>query len=489
MTSINTSANTAERSWTALDAQLVKLGIPSVSEAVDTRYGPYIVNELKDNSLRLFDHNVKEEDVQLTLYADPALWCPYCQRMRMQLELKQIPYRIRTINMRSYGTKPDYYLDMVPSGLLPALGVKTPKGEQVLTESLDIMMFIENAFKDKNPLLPPRDSKMYETAMKLMRLEREMFSLWCGFLFRPSMNDAAKQNFERGLQAWSDALSNIAPNEPFLLGSKPSLVDLLAIPFFERFDFTCIYWKNMQIRKSFPKIHEWMAAMEAAVPAFSVSKADVYSTSKDIVPQYGKAYYASSLSPDGRNYQEVVDGWKDSWELPLPPLKDELDWVPIAETDDGLGMSHRIQAAQRVIKNHERLVRFALRAAKGSQRPRTVTAPLSDPNAIIRPENPQTEILLDSALKFLCSCLLNSELDRPQAALLPVELANAPKEVKEDVITCLAYFRDRIGVPRDLPFAAARVLRAWINGVCCSMFHDDKDAWLKFKAQTHVSRS
>jgi len=41
--------------------------------------------------------------VRVTLYRDHAAWCPYCQKVWMMLEEKQIPYKIECINMRSYG--------------------------------------------------------------------------------------------------------------------------------------------------------------------------------------------------------------------------------------------------------------------------------------------------------------------------------------------------------------------------------------------------
>jgi thiol-disulfide isomerase/thioredoxin len=43
--------------------------------------------------------------VRVTLYRDTAAWCPYCQKVWMMLEEKQIPYKIEKINMRSYGDK------------------------------------------------------------------------------------------------------------------------------------------------------------------------------------------------------------------------------------------------------------------------------------------------------------------------------------------------------------------------------------------------
>jgi hypothetical protein len=45
-------------------------------------------------------------------------------------------------------------------------------------------------------------------------------------------------------------------------------------------------------------------------------------------------------------------------------------------------------------------------------------------------------------------------------------LCNAVNSNKKDVngiITSLEYLRDRIGVPRDLPLASARYLRAYLN--------------------------
>lgn len=40
---------------------------------------------------------------------DHAAWCPYCQKVWIQLEEKQIPYEIEKINMRCYGDKPPAY--------------------------------------------------------------------------------------------------------------------------------------------------------------------------------------------------------------------------------------------------------------------------------------------------------------------------------------------------------------------------------------------
>ena len=37
------------------------------------------------------------------------------------MEEKQIPYKVEKVPMRSYGDKPKWFLDKVPSGLLPVI--------------------------------------------------------------------------------------------------------------------------------------------------------------------------------------------------------------------------------------------------------------------------------------------------------------------------------------------------------------------------------
>ena len=57
----------------------------------------------------------------------------------MMLEEKQILYRMEKINMRSYGDKPQRFLQKVPGGLLPVIELDG----RVVTESADIMFLLE----------------------------------------------------------------------------------------------------------------------------------------------------------------------------------------------------------------------------------------------------------------------------------------------------------------------------------------------------------
>jgi glutathione S-transferase len=66
-------------------------------------------------NIRLFD--APEGTIpEVVLYRDTAGWCPYCQKVWMQLEEKRIPYKVEKVNMRCYGEKPRSFMQLNPSG-------------------------------------------------------------------------------------------------------------------------------------------------------------------------------------------------------------------------------------------------------------------------------------------------------------------------------------------------------------------------------------
>jgi len=107
------------------------------------------------------------------------------------------------------------------------------------------------------------------------------------------------------------------------------------------------------------------------------------------------------------------------------------------------------------VSSLSKVSRFAARGGpQGSKNPRkSFGAELADPYA-----NPDDSIrpAVDQALRIVCQGLLSNELESLQGSLH--ELEN-----KREAAKGLAYLRDRIGVPRDLPLASARYMRAHLN--------------------------
>ena len=89
-----------------------------------------------------------------------------------------------------------------------------------------------------------------------------------------------------------------------------------------------------------------------------------------------------------------------------------------------------------------------------------MAAELSDPNAA-----PAEEALpvVDALLRHTTHALLDSEGDAGAAALSPDRLSGGIEP--RAAAASLGYLRDRISVPRDMSYPAARQLRAHLNGV------------------------
>lgn len=106
-----------------------------------------------------------EAAVQVTLYRDHHAWCPYCQKVWLWLEEKQIPYRIEKVTMFCYGQKERWYKQKVPSGMLPAVELKG----RLITESDDILLALEEEFG------PLEFSMGDRQVLPLRQLERILF--------------------------------------------------------------------------------------------------------------------------------------------------------------------------------------------------------------------------------------------------------------------------------------------------------------------------
>lgn len=76
------------------------------------------------------------EKPSVLLYRDTHAWCPFCERVWFALEEKQIPFETELIDLSN---KPQWYKDMVPTALVPAVKIE---GELVY-ESKDILLALE----------------------------------------------------------------------------------------------------------------------------------------------------------------------------------------------------------------------------------------------------------------------------------------------------------------------------------------------------------
>mmetsp|Transcript_1875 Transcript_1875/g.2893 ORF Transcript_1875/g.2893 Transcript_1875/m.2893 type:complete len:538 (-) Transcript_1875:616-2229(-) len=392
--------------------------------------------------------------IRVKFYRDHAAWCPYCHKVWLQLEEKQIPYTMEKVNMRCYGTKQASFTKKVPSGLLPVLEMDG----RIITESTVIMDILEREFPNNTPLMPAPGTPTRARADSLMRLERRLFGDWLGWLTSDWNNASNRSRFEATLDAVDQELS--AAGGPFFLGADLSLCDITFVPMLERIAASMSYYKGCFVRGSgrWPAIERWFNALEQR-PTYMGTKSDYYTHCHDLPPQLGSC----AMLPEGVAVAAHIDGEEpSSWRLPLSPLSATSLPEPYSLGDNPA--ADTCEAAAKVVKNHKALVRFALRGP-GKPGPQPVSAPLADPTAIPAEEYTAAAdmamrhvvhaMLVGVEAKQVSSAALQTSATQPAGAA--AQLMVAP------VIPAAEYLRDRVGVPRDMRFPAARQLRAHLN--------------------------
>eukprot|EP00546_Thalassionema_frauenfeldii_P010456 CAMPEP_0178914376 /NCGR_PEP_ID=MMETSP0786-20121207/11392_1 /TAXON_ID=186022 /ORGANISM="Thalassionema frauenfeldii, Strain CCMP 1798" /LENGTH=507 /DNA_ID=CAMNT_0020587279 /DNA_START=198 /DNA_END=1721 /DNA_ORIENTATION=- len=447
------------------------------------------------NKLRQFK---SEEDPQITLFRDHAGWCPYCQKTMLLVEEKEIPIKIDLVPMRSYGDKPREFLQKVPNGLLPAIEVNG----QVITESQVIMELLDKwhpPSEGYKAMLPvEEDRKGWARYDSLSRLERELFSWWCTLVFRPEggvmggmINNPFKkrQEMSEAMRGFLDCIGKVdkelkSTKGPWFFDEHdhPTMIDFIYVSHVERMLASVAFWKGLNLRDQkwkFDGLNSWLEAFEKR-ESYLAFKSDYFTHVMDIPPQYGPGF-DGGFEEDRTKFAKKITGRDGSWNLPLefddhlqplykgPPLPltvlKSMDIEPDSsgsyESADPIAMEKacRHMAAWKLAGNGANVARFAARGGpNGSTNPRkSFGAQLADPYA-----EPDKEIqpLVDSALRIVCACLLTpGEKEKLERELIAIVTDGDLDGVKSS----LAYLRDRVGVPRDLPLASARYLRAYLN--------------------------
>jgi glutathione S-transferase len=278
--------------------------------------------------LRLFGHT--EADVRVTLYRDNHGWCPYCQKIWLWLEEKQIPYRIEKVTMFCYGEKESWYKRKVPSGMLPAIELDG----RIITESDDILIALEKVFGNleygmTDPLVIP-----------LRQLERLLFRAWCNWLCRPA-NSAREEQYNReqfvSVVAMVETALGSTPGAYFL--DRFSTADVIFTPYVERMNASLYYYKGYSLREDNPRFAAWFDAIESR-ETYRGTQSDFHTHVHDLPPQMGGCW-------ENGEPQMLVNKAR----------VDHGDWDGLPDAMFPEPASARAEALYRTVKHHANLIR------------------------------------------------------------------------------------------------------------------------------------
>ncbi len=351
--------------------------------------------------LRLFNKN--KTDAKLIFYRDRHAWCPYCQKIWLWLEFKNIPYKIEKINMYCYGEKEKWYLKKVTSGKLPAIELNG----QIITESDDIIDFLEKEYGTLG-------SPIYSNKLaKIRKIERNIFRSWCEWLCRNNFfnfdNSLKKDNMIKNLEELEKILSYsisgfIDPVNLSLNKVYPGTGDIIFIPYLERINASLFYYKGYELRKEFPLINQWLTLLENE-NTYTGTQGDFHTHSHDLPPQMGGCF--KDINETQKNFSMLIDSGEGAGNLEINKEFNINYYAKIA-----LG---------RVIKHKHNIINV----------------------------NPCENNSFDYALRSALTYLIHDELNKPD----------------DNSSIGLRYLRDRISVPRDMPLLSARLLRKSLEKV------------------------
>lgn len=398
-------------------------------------------------NLRVFDKDASDAQ-KVTLYRDSASWCPYCQKVWVLLEEKQIPYTVKRINMNCYGDKPKEFLALQPNGCIPVVvmgGNVMGSSDEIIGILLKIPGSSPAVDRDLDPSDDPRSNILFS-------LDRQLGGAWLGWV----RGGGDSGRFTTLLQKVEDALS-ADTSGPYFLGDRFSVIDIMYTPYFERAVASLAYFKgfNIRDRSKYPAINAWLDALETR-PSIQASKSDYYTHAHDLPPQLG----GCNSETGGLDAREHIDG--GAWKFPLQNDLIEPDWGWISSA------KARRQAAERMIYNPEKIARFAARGAAPQGFP-PVWAELADPNAAPAVEwIPSIDLFFRHATALLLAGYAeaadsgdDTSPERAEAwESAQKSVASIPSSSRGQLAACLEYLQRRIGVPRDMSLPAARRLRA-----------------------------
>ncbi len=306
----------APLSWTELKA-LTNFSIDPINGATNAQ-----------SRLRLFGH--ADADVRVTLYRDHHAWCPYCQKVWLWLEEKQIPYRIEKVTMFCYGKKESWYKRKVPSGMLPAIELDG----RIITESDDILMALEHAF---GPLSLGMNNPR---VLSLRQLERVLFRAWCTWLCYPTRSpqdeQRAREQFISVVAKVEEALESTSG--PYFL-EEFSTADVVFTPYVERMNASLYYYKGYSLREDNPRLAAWFDVMEHR-STYRGTQSDFHTHAHDLPPQMGGCYENGTPQMQ-RNKAQVDHG----------------PWFGLPDVTYPEPESSRAEALHRVIKHRANIIR------------------------------------------------------------------------------------------------------------------------------------
>lgn len=182
--------------------------------------------------------------------------CPYAMRARLALHVSGVVHEHREVVLKH---KPAHMLTLSPKGTVPVLWLRGAAGQEVLEQSLDILLW---ALRQHDPLgwLPATEAAMAD-AMTLIAHNDGPFKQQLDRYKYPKRSGLESGQPDRDLAAtWLQSLDARLAVQGFLAGDHFGLADAAIAPFVRQYAHTDPVWFAAQ---PWTALAKWLADFEA----------------------------------------------------------------------------------------------------------------------------------------------------------------------------------------------------------------------------------
>lgn len=196
--------------------------------------------------------------------------CPFVQRSQVMLREKGIDFDVDYIDLSN---KPQWFLELSPTGKVPTLEVTTDDGETVvLFESLVINEYLEEAAGGE-PMLP---SDPLARAHARAWIEFSTTLLQNGFALTAAKDEEALAEVLEKVHAGLDRLERELGDGPFFLGASMSMVDAAFVPALQRLKYVDEVDPRLELFGDHrPRLTAWWSALAARPSVGASAPADL----------------------------------------------------------------------------------------------------------------------------------------------------------------------------------------------------------------------
>uniref|UniRef100_A0A1B6EAL0 Glutathione transferase n=2 Tax=Clastoptera arizonana TaxID=38151 RepID=A0A1B6EAL0_9HEMI len=181
-------------------------------------------------------------------------FCPFAERVHLVLAAKKVPHDVVYINLMK---KPEWYLEKVPSGKVPAIVIE----DELLYESLIICDFLDEQFP-LNPLHPKDPIKKSKDRLLIESLSKVTVACY-KLSVSPAVEKQMVEELYLGLDDFEREL--VKRGTPYFGGDQIGMADYMIWPWCERLEMINVLSSD-QFQFKFPKerfmrLVEWSKAM------------------------------------------------------------------------------------------------------------------------------------------------------------------------------------------------------------------------------------